>query len=70
MKNRKSRSKTSGVFAIFHEVKCVVVARLSEGRSPEFRSYRRMSPWNSKQERFCDVFPVASLTILLLKDVP
>ena len=45
-------------------------ARAIEGRSPEFRSYRRMSPWNSKQERFCDVFPVASLTILLLKDVP
>ena len=33
------------------------VARLSEGRSPEFRSHRRMSPWNSNWFRVCDVFP-------------
>ena len=33
------------------------VARLFEGRSPEFRSHRRMSPWNSNRWRVCDVFP-------------
>ena len=29
-------------------MKFAVVARLSEGRSPEFRSRRRINPWNSK----------------------
>ncbi|MBO6182288.1 MAG: hypothetical protein J6N44_01640, partial [Acidaminococcaceae bacterium] len=32
------------------------VARLFEERSSEFRSHRRMSPWNSNRVRFCDVF--------------
>ena len=40
----KDMSKTSGTIAIFHEMKCAVVARLFEGRSPEFRSHRHMSP--------------------------
>ena len=37
-------SKMSEVIALFHEMKCAVVARLFEGRSPEFRSHRHMSP--------------------------
>ena len=49
-------SKTSGTIASFHEMKCAVVARLSEGRSPEFRSHRHISPWNSNRVRFCEVF--------------
>ena len=49
-------SKTSEWIALFHEMKCAVVARLSEGRSPEFRSRRHMSPWNSNRLRFCEVF--------------
>ena len=35
--------------ASFHEMKFAVVARLFEGQSPEFRSHRRMSPWNSNR---------------------
>jgi len=48
-------SKTSEAIALFHEMKFAVVARLFEGRSPEFRSHRRMNPWNSNRGRFCDV---------------
>ena len=48
-------SKTSETIASFHEMKFAVVARLFEGRSPEFRSHRRMNPWNSNRGRFCDV---------------
>ena len=40
-------SKTSERIVSFHEMKCAVMARLSEGRSPEFRSHRHMNPWNS-----------------------
>ena len=39
----------------FHEMKCAAAARLSEGRSPEFRSRRHMSPWNNKHVRFCEI---------------
>ncbi len=42
-------SKTSEAIALFHEMKFAVVARLFEGRSPEFRSHRRMNPWNSNR---------------------
>ena len=59
-------SKTSGAFVQFHEKKCAVVARLSEGRSPEFRSHRRMSPWNNKRnatgfENSCTLFVFKTL---------
>ena len=54
--NKTDLSKTSGTLAWFHEVKFAVVARLFEGRSPEFRSHRQMNPWNSKRSRFCEVF--------------
>ena len=37
-------SKTSEAIARFHEMKFAVGARLFEGRSPEFRSHRRMNP--------------------------
>ena len=37
----------------FHEMKCAVMARLSEGRSPEFRSHKHINPWNSNRFRFC-----------------
>ena len=47
-------SKTSGMIALFHEMKFAVVARLFEGRSPEFRSHRRISPWNSNRGWFCE----------------
>ena len=56
MRHGEGISKTSGTIALFHEMKCAVVARLSEGRSPEFRSHRHMSPWNSNRGRFCDAF--------------
>ena len=39
----------------FHEMKCAAAARLFEGRSPEFRSRRHMSPWNNKHVRFCEI---------------
>jgi hypothetical protein len=37
-------SKTSEAMVLLHEMKFAVVARLFEGRSPEFRSHRRMNP--------------------------
>ena len=40
----KDMNKTSEMIALFHAMKCDVVARLSEGRSPEFRSHRHMNP--------------------------
>ena len=49
-------SKTSGMIATFHVMKFAAMARLSEGRSPEFRSHRRMNPWNSNHVRFCEFF--------------
>ena len=49
MRQGKGVSKPSEAIASFHEMKFAVVARLSEGRSPEFRSHRRMSPWNSNR---------------------
>ena len=66
----QSLSKTSGVFATFHETKCAAVARLFEGRSPEFRSHRRMSPWNSKQERFCETLHACFLCSLYNQFLP
>lgn len=50
-------SKTSGTIVLFHKMKYGVVARLSERRSLEFRSHRRINPWNSNRIQFCDVFP-------------
>ena len=35
---------------------------------PEFRSHRRMSPWNSKRERFCAAFPAAAFTLEIIKE--
>ena len=49
MRQGKGMSKPSEAIALFHEMKFAVVARLFEGRSPEFRSHRRMSPWNSNR---------------------
>ena len=49
MRQGKGMSKPSEASALFHEMKVAVVARLFEGRSPEFRSHRRMSPWNSNR---------------------
>ncbi len=49
-------SKTSGMIATFHEMKFAVMARLFEGRSPEFRSHRRINLWNSNHVRFCEFF--------------
>ena len=56
MRQGKGVSKPSEAIAWFHEMKFAVVARLFEGRSPEFRSHRRMSPWNSNRWRVCDAF--------------
>ena len=56
MRQGKGVSKPSEAIASFHEMKFAVVARLFEGRSPEFRSHRRMSPWNSNRRRVCDAF--------------
>ncbi len=36
------------------KMKCAAAARLSEGRSPEFRSRRRINPWNSKHAQSCE----------------
>ena len=49
MRQGKGVSKPSEAIASFHEMKFAVVARLFEGQSPEFRSHRRMSPWNSNR---------------------
>ena len=49
-------SKTSGMIATFHVMKFAAMARLSEERSPEFRSHRRMNPWNSNHVRFYEFF--------------
>ena len=52
----KDISKPSAAIASFHEMKFAVVARLFEGQSPEFRSHRRINPWNSNRCRVCEVF--------------
>ena len=52
----KDISKPSATIASFHEMKFAVVARLFEGQSPEFRSHRRINPWNSNRWRVCEVF--------------
>ena len=35
--------------------------RVALQRDFEFRSHRRMNPWNSKRERFCDALPAATV---------
>ena len=60
-------SKTSGMIATFHVMKFAAMARLSEERSPEFRSHRRMNPWNSNHFRVCDVSSVSFTHICILK---
>ena len=57
-------SKMSEVIALFHEMKCAVVARLFERQSLEFRSHRRMNPWNSNRPRFCAALSLQLLIIL------
>ena len=52
----KDISKPSAAIASFHEMKFAVVAKLFEGQSPEFRSHRRINPWNSNRWRVCEVF--------------
>ncbi len=54
--NQSTISKPSAAIASFHEMKFAVVARLFEGQSPEFRSHRRINPWNSNRCRVCEVF--------------
>ena len=51
--NRET-TETLCAFVSFHEMKCAAAARLSEGRSPEFRSRRRINPWNSKHAQSCE----------------
>ena len=46
MQTGEGMSKPSAAITLFHEMKFAVVARLFEGRSPEFQSHRRMNPWN------------------------
>jgi hypothetical protein len=40
----KSLKQNIGAFALFHEMKFAVVAKLSEGQSLKFRSHRRTNP--------------------------
>ena len=56
MQAGKDISKPSAAIASFHEMKFAAVARLFEGQSPEFRSHRRINPWNSNRCRVCEVF--------------
>jgi len=49
MRHGEGVRKPSETIASFHEMKFAVVARLFEGRSPEFRSHRRKNPWNSNR---------------------
>ena len=39
--------------------------RVALQRDFEFRSHRRMNPWNSKRERFCDALPAATVFFTL-----
>ena len=67
---RKSTSKTSGTVVLFHEMKFVVVARLFERQSLEFRSHRRMNPWNSNRPRFCAALSLQLCLFKLLDNHP